>query len=124
MEDIDVYAIDPTPRFFGELARNFLEIQRQKESFFESPEFTQLFGLISARQKVDDEGLLYNLRPVKGLSADNFIQVCDSVFHVLGESSRRIPGEFEHRAIDYKGVRFNLMIGQGAAYWTERISKG
>ncbi|MBP7708652.1 hypothetical protein KA107_03125 [Candidatus Pacearchaeota archaeon] len=131
MDDIDVYSIGMERSYadeilekilLGNLAKELVEKRERKKSFFESPEFNQLLGIIRAQAHIDDEGLLYNTHPVVGLSAENFNRVCDSVFYVLEDKVTDLKGDMPcHAFIDYSGVRFNLAIGQGACYWTERL---
>jgi hypothetical protein len=60
---------------------------------------------------------------IEGLPKDKFKKVYDTVFQVLGDKIVRDKDcEFPKYHIDYNGIRFHLMIGQGSACWITKES--
>lgn len=100
--------------------RAIVEKRMEKEkglaSFFESDEFNEAIGKIKSQRIV-----AYGTSPCHGLSEDTFNKVFESIYHVLENQAIDNPSEFEKSSIDYKGIRFYLLIGQGASYSAERI---
>ncbi len=92
---------------------------QKNESFFESKEFNRTIELIKTQESLSEEDLMYGLKKIEGLTYPLFNQVCNSVFHVL--DSQMISPEPSRYTVDYKDLRFNLLIGQGAVYWTEKL---
>jgi len=88
-------------------------------SFFESKEFNDALTIIKSQERIDEDYLAYNIKKIEGLSYELFNRVCNSVFYVLPPVED--PTMRSHYTIDYNGLRFNLLIGQGSSHWTERI---
>lgn len=98
---------------------SILERDKLRRSFFESAEFNDALTLIKSQDRLDESDLAYNFIKIDGLSYDLFSRVCNSVFYVL--PPKKDPTSSSHYTIDYRGLRFNLLIGQGSCHWTERI---
>ena len=93
------------------------------ELFFESKRFSKLINLIRRVDHIDGENLAYKTQKVRGLNPRDFDYVCDAIFNALRDSAKHSrPSGFEKYSINYRGVRFNLLMGQGAVYWTERLN--
>ncbi|MBI2672088.1 hypothetical protein HYX16_04095 [Candidatus Woesearchaeota archaeon] len=93
------------------------------EEFFESEEFNSLIRIIQEHEIIDQEKLRYDFEKIEGLTAENFGKVLESVFHNLSpEVSEEKKTNFPKYYVDYQGIRFHLMLGQGSAYWTTKIS--
>ena len=89
--------------------------------YFESEEFNQLIEIIRSHDQINQEELLYEIKVISGLPEEKFKNVFETVYHNL--ESRAVKDhacEFSKYHIDYKGIRFHLMIGQGSAYWTTK----
>ncbi len=95
---------------------------KETEKFYESDEFNSLIKIIKRYRRVDQDELRYGVKTIKGLPEKKFRKVVEAVFHkldsdIMQDSSSPYP-EYH---IDYKGIRFHLMLGQGSAYWTSKI---
>ena len=98
------------------------EKDRNLEDYFESSEFNSALKTISKYKQVDQERLNYNLQKIKGLPPETFTKVCNAVFSSLeSKIVEDKASSFGKYHLDYKGVRFHLMIGQGSSYWTEKL---
>ena len=117
-----VLKIDPK-KFAEEVVSREKKRIRELELFFESEKFNQLIDRIRKVDHIDGENLVYRTQKVRGLNPRDFDYVCDAIFNALRDSAKHSrPSGFEKYSIDYKGIRFNLLMGQGAVYWTERLS--
>jgi len=103
------------------------QIERRNEdsaAFFKSGEFNNLLAIIKQHECIDNEDLVYRVRQIDGLSAEDFKRVCEAVFYNLGELNEQFvrdqTSRFSKYYVDYQGLRFHLMIGQGSVYRTTR----
>ena len=90
--------------------------------YFETPEFNSAFKIISRYKTIDQERISYGVQKIKKLSPKTFTKVCNAVFSSLEKKiveEKKIkhgdysgPGKYH---VDYKGVRFYLMIGKGSS---------
>ena len=104
------------------LADVLIAERKADKDFFESLEFNTLFDIIKQHDMVDEEHLRYNVDAIKGLSDGDFCKVHNSIFREMGsEEIQEESEDFPKSYIDYKGVRFHLLIGQGSAIWTKLL---
>jgi hypothetical protein len=109
--------------FADGVVKYFLERDRKNKEFFESEEFNGLMKIIQ-RTPIDEESLRYKTQEVEGLDSEKYIKVCEAIFHRYERKMVQDPEcPFLKSSIDYEGVRFHLMLGQGAAYWSEPLKK-
>ena len=100
----------------------YIERIKETEKFFESDEFNSLIRIIKKYKKIDQDDLRYGVKTIKGLPEEKFRRVVETLFHRLdSEIVQDYDAPFPEYHIDYKGIKFHLMIGQGSAYWTSRI---
>lgn len=105
------------------IVKYILEEDRKNKEFFESKEFNGLMKIIKSTP-VDEESLRYETQKVRGLDSGKYIRVCEAIFHRFENEMVQDPEcPFLKSSIDYEGVRFHLMIEQGAAYWSEPLTK-
>jgi len=106
------------------IVEKYLKEFKEMDDYFESDEFNSLIGIIQRHEKVDQESLAYGTQKIEGLTAENFGKVHDTVYHKLSPEMKQEKEDtiFPKYFVDYKGIRFHLMIGQGSAYWTTKIS--
>jgi len=98
--------------------RKEAEKQRELESFFKSLEFEKMVKIIKENVSRKETGCGDD--KVYGLFSQDFDHVCSAVYHVLGNNAKEVPSKFVDYVIDYRGIRFGLLIGQGAVYWAEK----
>ena len=99
-----------------------IERIKETERFYESDEFNSLIRIIRRHKKIDQDELRYGIKAIKGLPEEKFRRVVETVFHRLdSEFVQDHDAPFPEYHIDYKGIRFHLITGQGSAYWTSRI---
>lgn len=104
------------------IARRILEEEREKAEYFRSEEFNQLLGIIQNQELVDHDRLVDGRQEIEGLSAEKFQYLFETVYSVLeGKQQKDGASSFPKYFIDYEGVRFHLLIGQGSDYWTTQI---
>lgn len=109
-------------KFAKGLAEYVQKRDRESREFFNSKEFSGLMKIIK-NTPIDEEALRYKTQIVEGLTSGKYTRVCDAVFHNLDSQAKEdLESPFPKYSIDYQGVRFHLMIGQGAAYWSEPLS--
>ena len=91
-------------------------------NYFETSNFNNAFKIISRHEQIDQERICYGVQKIKGLSPRTFTKVCNAVFASLEEKMvEDEPSPFGSYYVDYNGIRFHLMIGQGSSYWTEKL---
>lgn len=87
--------------------------------------FNELFAIMKQHVHIDAESLLYNTQVIDGLSSESFCEVHNAVTTQFAdyavEEEEDCP--FPKIHIDYEGVRFVTLSGQGTAIWTELIKK-
>src|SRR3989339_43313 len=89
---------------------------RESKEFFGSEEFNGLMKIIKNAGAIDEEALRYKTQIVDGLTSERYTKVCDVIFHNLENQAKQdLECSFPKYSIDYQGVRFHLMIGQGSA---------
>lgn len=77
------------------------------------------FWILLGGRDVDGERLKYSMNEIEGLSSEDFGKVCDCVFYNLRlKIVMDEEGSFPRGHVDYRNIRFNLLIGQGTSYWT------
>ena len=92
------------------------------EDFFESEEFNHAVKIISGQEGVNQEDLDYGIQKIKGLFPKTFGRVCNSLFSALEEQIVEDKSDmFGKYHLDYQGIRFHLLVGQGSVYWTEKL---
>ena len=92
------------------------------EDFFESEKFNRAVKIIFRRKGVDQEELKYGIEKIKGLSPETFGKVCDSLFSALEDQIVEEKSDmFGKYYLDYQGVRFHLLVGQGSTYWAKKL---
>ncbi len=102
-----------------EAAQAFVEEDRARKTYFNSPEFKKKLDTIRKHSYIDHTRLKYRLDTIEGLAARDFGKVCDAVFCVLEKTRVRERGaDFPTFHIDYEGIRFHVSMEQGSAYWT------
>jgi len=118
-------AIQPlTKTQVDDLVREIMLKKETKKQYFESEEFNTLFGIIKEHEVIDQESLKYGQQVIEGLSPEQFQNIFEAVFEGLelkvqqDKTSKIFPKHY----VDYQGIRFNLLIGQGSTYWTTRIN--
>jgi len=101
---------------------NYIERLQEMERFYDSDEFNSLIKIIQKHKKIDQDDLRYGIKTIKGLPEEKFRKVVETVFHKLSSDIVQDSGSpFPSYHLDYSGIRFNLLIGQGSSYWTYRI---
>lgn len=102
---------------------DFIKREREKtrslEAFFASIEFNKMMEVI--KENVSRTDIKYEADRAYGLPSADFDHVCSAIYSVLADQAKVIPSEFIDYAIDYQGIRFGLLIGQGAIYWAKKI---
>ncbi|MBI2666573.1 hypothetical protein HYX13_03100 [Candidatus Woesearchaeota archaeon] len=102
-------------------AERYLQKRNSFAKYFESDEFNQLLGIIKQHDQIDQEHLLYKIQVIDGLSEEKFSRVVHAIYQQLESHVVRDQGsEFPKYHIDYEGIRFHLMIGQGSTFWTTK----
>ncbi|MBR9703693.1 hypothetical protein GOV10_06645 [Candidatus Woesearchaeota archaeon] len=82
-------------------------------------EFGQLIDIIRKHKHIDQEELKYKQTTIQGLSEEKFGTICDIIYNCLEPIRTEDANcDFPEYHIDYKGIRFHLMLGQGSTYWT------
>ncbi len=92
------------------------------DDYFETEEFNRGFRIISKYKLIDQEKLAYGIQKIKDLPPETFTKICNAVYSSLEKKvveEQNFP--FGKYHVDYRGIRFNLMIGQGSSYWTEKL---
>jgi hypothetical protein len=102
------------------VAEEFLNDSRERKAFFESEEFMSLFGIIGEQGYLNQNDLKYSHVKIDGLDSNSFGRLCDCVFDNFEPSAAKKENP-SVLYVDYKNIRFNLFIGQGSNYWTERL---
>lgn len=102
------------------MVKKYIEELKELSDYFGSDEFNKIIRIIKQHDGIDQERLKYNLDAIEGLPENKFRKVLESIFYNLEAKYDKV-GSFPKSYIDYEGVRFYLMIGQGSAYWTARI---
>lgn len=101
---------------------SYMKRMEELESYYESEDFNQAISIIKRHKKIDQEELNYGTKTIKGLPEERFRKVFETVLHKFeSDLIRDSSHDFPTYHIDYKGIRFHLMIGQGSAYWTTKI---
>ena len=108
--------------------KNIIDRENKLTEFFESDKFNGLLAIIKKHDRINQEDLIYKTKVIDGLSTDDFKDVFEAVYQEL--DSKRVKESdtsswsinFPQYHIDYKGLRFHLMIGQGSAYWTTKLT--
>ena len=112
-----------TRKQIGGIVSGIIKDKEIKKQYFESDGFNTLFEIIKKHKVVDQERLMYGQQVIEGLSHEQFQKVFEAVYEGLelkvqqDESSKVFPKHY----VDYQGIRFNLLIGQGSTYWTTKI---
>jgi hypothetical protein len=81
-----------------------------------------LMKIIRKVGHVTEEALRYETQVIKGLSAKDF----SKVHNIVWSNNLKTEVEgclFPKSYVDYDGIRFYMMSGQGTAIWCERIKK-
>lgn len=95
------------------------EKKRSLEAFFTSSEFDTMIKTI--KENVSRTAKKYEEDKAYGLPCEDFDRVCSAIYYVRSEDAKEIPSKFTEYAIDYQGIRFGLLIGQGAVYWAQKV---
>lgn len=98
------------------------------EKFFETERFNDLIEIIDKNAPISQESLLYERRKILGLLHDDFRDVVQTVLEKFPNHVQRVIPKVEPQAVfgdfyvDYKGLRFNCLIGQGSSYSITRAT--
>ena len=117
-------SIELSDEMIKKIAKGFPEYLKKKDEerrqYFRSEEFNKLVEIIGQHQSISHERLKYNLDSIDGLTAKDFGNVCNAVFHNIPWVTEK-GKEFPTYYTNYKDIRFHLSVGQGSAYWTSKI---
>jgi hypothetical protein len=99
-----------------EFIKNLRKKDKEHVEYFKSEEFNSLIKVISQYEFIDQTRLQYKLDSVEGITAEQFGKVCNTVFYNLQTNEWDI--KFPTYYVDYEGIRFHLIIGQGSTHIT------
>lgn len=83
-------------------------------------------GIVERRGSVRDDDFTYQPHEVRPLAFGHFSRLHDSLFtlfkdRIVDATDHTDHYPFPYSYLDYKGLRFHLLIGQGSATWVTKI---
>lgn len=100
--------------------KEFVKKQDDMVAFVNTDEFTKAFEIIKTHDRIGEEELAYGIIKIEGLDAKLFVMVVDTLM-ANREATEDDDLSFRNDSVDYKGVRFTRMYGQGTAYWSTKL---
>jgi hypothetical protein len=122
INDLD-FSEEKMNRFRNEYILKLKEEKEKYEKFYKSGKFQEILDIVKKHDRIDDDALLYKTANFDGLVYDDFYMLVTYIFKNFDFLEITDPScEFPRTFIDYEGVRFYLVVGQGSSYWTELIT--
>ena len=100
---------------------NIRKKREDMESFFRTRGFDTAFDIIKTHDRIDPDSLSYGTVVIDGLDSKLFCKVVDTLMFNLDTFEKPDDISFSHDMVDYEGIRFTRMYGQGTAYWSEKL---
>jgi hypothetical protein len=98
---------------------DYLKRQNQElTAYFNSLEFKEKMRIIKRHDFISQIDLMYERKKIKGLSHEHLSRVGNAVFHNLKSEVKKV-NDFEY-CLDYQGVKFTIVLGQGSVYFTQK----
>lgn len=122
------YIQSPAGRKFTKkwVRENFLPAWKENSAVFRST-LKAVSALVSENGRFDAEDFRYRAGQIDfgKLSEKAFNRLHSSVFErrkadIVDGTDRTVAYSFPYHYIDYRGLRFHLLVGQGAATWVTK----
>lgn len=110
-----------TEKSMRKFVKELIREERETKNYLQTEDFQKQIGLIKKFPLVDQEDLTYfpGKYAKRGLTEENFQRVCNSVFLNFKDE---LKADTDYSCqVDYQGVRFSLITGQGSCYVARRL---